>query len=91
MLNYATVTLMRYAVQPYTFSDGTYIPAGTFLAAPSVPHHRDEDSYANASHMDPLRFELRKEEDIARRHFTTTDFEYIPFGHGMLHDSITWP
>jgi cytochrome P450 len=75
---------MRWSMREHTFSDGTYVPAGTFLAVPSAPLHHDSELYDNACEMDPFRFEKPKEDNLTRRQFTSTDFEYLAFGHGKL-------
>jgi cytochrome P450 len=74
---------MRYAVQPYTFSDGTYVPAGSYLATPPVPLHLDESTYDQAHEFDPFRFDVINDAESTRRHFTSTDLDYLAFGHGQ--------
>jgi cytochrome P450 len=77
------------ALQDYTFSDGTFIPKGTILAVPSMPHQMDADTYANPDNFEPFRFENTKEGDVTRKHFTTADPSYMGFGLGMSHLKMT--
>ncbi len=74
------VSLPRFTVAPYTFSDGTLLPAGTLVA--TVP---------TATHVDPeffngLRFyKLRKsasEINETKYRLTSTAGEYLAFGGG---------
>jgi cytochrome P450 len=74
--------MTRKALRPHTFSDGTYIPAGTIIGVPPTPHQLDSDNYANPNELDPFRFENTKDGDITRKHFTSVDTEYISFGFG---------
>jgi cytochrome P450 len=76
------VTVTRWSRRDHTFSDGTFIPAGTLIAAPSAPLHYDDKFYENSQEWDPFRFEKLADSNISRRQFTSTDTKYIPFGHG---------
>ncbi|KAH9930095.1 cytochrome P450 [Fomitopsis serialis] len=70
------ISINRKAVQDYTFSDGTFIPKGTFVAAASLPIHLDDDIYANPDVFNPWRFATGKE------HLIKTSDHYLLFGHG---------
>src|SRR5438128_105246 len=50
------VSLLRVAVEPYVFSDGTVIPEGTFLVVPSCAIHKDDTYYEDAKVFKPWRF-----------------------------------
>jgi cytochrome P450 len=85
------VSMQRLSQKPHTFSDGTHIPAGVLVAASSWARHTDERAYADAHTFAPFRFEHPPnagggDDDTKapgpRRQFTTTDLQYIPFGHG---------
>jgi cytochrome P450 len=92
----SAVALMRLVLQPYTFGDGTTVPPGTMVASPTWPHHLDGALYEDPRTFNPWRFvpldagagavpgdaeeEKRGE---SRKAFTTTDLQYIPFGHGV--------
>jgi hypothetical protein len=88
-LTFSIVTVNRMALQDYTFSDGTFIPKGTILTVPSMPHQMDADVYANPGNFEPFRFENSKEGDVTRKHFTTADPSYMGFGLGMSHLKMT--
>jgi cytochrome P450 len=40
----------------FTFSDGTHLPRGTFIAAATYATHHDDAHYANADVFDGFRF-----------------------------------
>lgn len=75
---------MRKALKPFTLSDGTFIPSGTFLVTPSLATHFDEDNYDDPAVFDPFRFSRLKQEDMSavKHQFVTTSPEYIAFGLG---------
>ena len=67
--------------------DGTRIPQGTLVAAPSYAMHHDSALLADADAFDAFRFARMRSgsggaDDGARHQFTSTSPEYIPFGHG---------
>lgn len=74
----------RIALQDYTFSDGTFVPKGTLVAAASRPMHHDNAIYAHADIFDPWRFaNMRQEEGEGIKHqMVNTSADYIAFGHG---------
>lgn len=77
--------MTRFAMQDYTFSDGTRVPAGTLITATSRSMHRDDAVYADANTFDPWRFERLRgaDTDASMKHqMVNTSAEYIPFGHG---------
>ena len=57
--------MTRKALQDFTFSDGTFIPAGTTISAPSHSVHHDGQFYDNPYTFDPFRF-ARMRDDAAR-------------------------
>ncbi|EED82919.1 predicted protein [Postia placenta Mad-698-R] len=77
-------SMTRLALKDFTFSDGTFIPAGTTISAPAHAVHFDEDIWPNADVFDPFRFSsLREEEGEGAKHqMVSTSLDYIPFGHG---------
>ncbi|KAI5851430.1 cytochrome P450 [Morchella snyderi] len=79
MNNVTSIAMMRKAMVPYTFSDGTFVPKGTWLCAPAAAIHKQEEMQ-----YDGFRWErLRKEEGQAAKHqMVSTSVEYLPFGHG---------
>ena len=79
-----SVVMTRVALKNHTFSDGTYIPKGTYVAAAVTPMHHDDEYYPNADVFDPWRFaNLRDGEGESLKHqLVSTNKEYIVFGHG---------
>ncbi|KAK7695491.1 hypothetical protein QCA50_000127 [Cerrena zonata] len=79
-----TINMTRVAMKDYTFSDGTFIPKGTFVSAAVTPMHNDEEYYADATVFNPWRFaELRDGEGESLKHqMASTNKEYLAFGHG---------
>lgn len=67
-----------------TFSDGTYIPGGTIVAAVATSTHRDGQNYTDADVFDPFRFSrLREQEgEISKQHYVSTSPTNLGFGHG---------
>ncbi|KII89984.1 hypothetical protein PLICRDRAFT_174786 [Plicaturopsis crispa FD-325 SS-3] len=80
----AVFSMTRKAVKPFSFSDGTYIPAGTFVAVASAAVHRDPANYPDPDAFHAFRFSGRRERDGegTRHQFVTSDPTYLPFGHG---------
>ncbi|KAF8549327.1 cytochrome P450 [Imleria badia] len=78
------MTLARKAVNDFTFSDGTFIPKGTSIAAPSRSVHYDGHFYKNPEVFEPFRFaHMGEESENGPKHqFASTTTEYLPFGHG---------
>lgn len=69
---------------PITFSDGTYLPAGTSLFSPQAATSLDDQYYPEARAFDPFRFyNLRKHtEDGNRWQFTAPSDSNMHFGIG---------
>ena len=81
------VGLFRFALRPFTFSNGVTVPAGTILGLPVHSVHMDEELYPNAQEFDGFRFlKLRKTERgvvLETRHqLVTTSAELLGFGLG---------
>ena len=75
-------------MKPYTLSNGTFLPPGTFVSASSGAIHFDKDNYDHPEEFDGFRFASRRnnaegdiEEGLKYQLFTTST-EYLPFGHG---------
>ncbi|KAI0947286.1 hypothetical protein AcV7_009746 [Taiwanofungus camphoratus] len=76
-------SIMRKALSDVTLSDGTRIPAGTFVYAAAAATHRDEENYDNPNVFDPFRFsKIKEESERVKRQFVSTAPDYVPFGHG---------
>jgi len=79
--------MQRKAMKDFTFSDGTFIPKGTILAATVGPVDVDEEIYEDPLTFKPFRFaEARKGADDARdavkNQMVTTSVQHLAFGHG---------
>jgi cytochrome P450 len=66
----------------HLFSDGTFVPAGSIMGVPSMPHQLDVANYPNPDELDPTRFEHAKDGEATRKYFTSVDSEYLGFGIG---------
>ena len=78
------VSVTRLALKDVTFSDGTFVPAGTLLSAASWATHHDDAVYPDAHVFDPFRFaRMREVQGEGTKHqFVNTSPDYISFGHG---------
>ncbi|KAL4243261.1 cytochrome P450 family protein [Abortiporus biennis] len=74
------VTVWRKAMQDCSFSDGTFIPRGTFVVANATDTQLDEENYANPEEFNPDRFMKANNEGALP--MTTTGVDYLPFGVG---------
>ena len=79
-----SVGVPRIALQDFTLSDGTFIPAGTTIAATAWCTHMDENRYEEPTIFKPWRFLDMGEEDgkSTKYHFVNTASDYMVFGHG---------
>lgn len=71
-------------MKPYTLSNGTFLPAGTFVSVASRAIHFDDANYSNPEEFDGFRFaHIREEEGQSAKHqMVATATDYLPFGHG---------
>ena len=71
-------------MKPFTFSDGTSIPAGETLASPTRGIHMDDRIYPNPQEFDGFRFSKMREEEgeSAKHHSVNTSIDFLVFGHG---------
>jgi len=79
--------MIRKAMKDFTFSDGTFIPKGTHVAAAAHPVHLDEIFYEDPLSFKPFRFAEAREgaddaRDAVKNQQTTTSLQYLLFGHG---------
>jgi len=76
--------MARIAHQPFKFSDGTYVPPGTYIQVAAHATHCDEDNYTDPNEFKPFRFV----DDTAERNggrkidMVSTHADFIAFGHG---------
>lgn len=77
------VLMQRIARRPFTFSDGTYIPQGTYICAATAAHTNGE-SYSNPHDFEPFRFvdKTRKENAGCKVDMVSTHADFFAFGHG---------
>jgi len=76
-------TSSRLVLQPFTFSNGVTVPAGTEIAIPSCAAHRDERVFANPDVFDGFRFSKLRESEGGNRYETVTvSQEQLSFGVG---------
>ena len=76
--------MQRLARDDHTFSNGTTIPRGTFVAVAPQKVHMDESIYPDALTFDPFRFVNLKEQDTTGRRFdmVTTSLDSLSFSYG---------
>ncbi|KAG0704373.1 cytochrome P450 [Suillus ampliporus] len=76
--------IMRKAMRPFVFSDGTVIPSGTHVVAASLPMHLDDEHFESASEFRPFRFSQQREDEgeDPQNLLASTSPSYIPFGYG---------
>ncbi|KAF4600637.1 hypothetical protein EYR38_005280 [Pleurotus pulmonarius] len=67
----------------FTFSDGTHLPQGTFLACAGWAVHHEANIYPNPMEFDGFRFSNMREDGAATKHqIVNTTTEHLAFGHG---------
>lgn len=84
------VVMERKAMKDFTFSDGTFIPKGTHVAAISGPINVDEDIYEDPLTFKPFRFAEAREgandandaREAVKNQMITTSLQNLLFGHG---------
>lgn len=85
------VRFQRYAFKPITLSDGSHIPAGSFIQAPHAHIVKDPTYYPEPEKFNPRRFlDLRNgetEDPIGYRNkdtymFATSSSHFMAFGYG---------
>jgi len=79
--------MVRKAQKDFTFSDGTFIPKGTHVAAIVLPVHLDEKIYEDPLSFKPFRFAEAREgaddaRDAVKNQLITTSLQYLLFSHG---------
>lgn len=82
------VMMGRYAVVDFTFSDGTFIPAGTVVGVSSNNIQRDPRVYEDPDTFDGFRFVKMKERAALEGHpdknfdMVTTNADFVAFSQG---------
>ncbi|PGH14610.1 hypothetical protein AJ79_02945 [Helicocarpus griseus UAMH5409] len=85
--NAGLMAMQRNAKKRFTFSNGTVIPVGAKIGAPTLILHRDEGSYENPDVFDGYRFSRQSEaadgpQAAAKNSMVSTSPTYHLFGHG---------
>ncbi|KAG6844149.1 hypothetical protein H0H87_009392 [Tephrocybe sp. NHM501043] len=75
--------LGRVSRQPFTFSDGTVIPAGTFSYVAAGVAHTREETYKDAHTFRPFRFVEKREQTGRKVDMVSTHADFLSFGHGL--------
>jgi len=80
----ALFTGLHKAMVPHTFSDGTFVPKGSWVATPATAVHQDADLYENATEFDGFRFSrVREQPDQGTKHqMVSVTGDYLAFGLG---------
>jgi hypothetical protein len=77
------VSLIRKALKPFVFSDGTCIPAGSRLLCAAGPIQNDNDYYADPTVFNGFRFVVDGSvSGPLRKTLASTGASYLPFGYG---------
>ena len=78
------LSLSRKVLVDYTLGDGTFLPAGTFIASNLTGVHADDTLYPNSEVFDGFRFsKMRDESSEGLKHqMVNTSTDYLSFGHG---------
>ncbi|KAJ3557279.1 hypothetical protein NP233_g11785 [Leucocoprinus birnbaumii] len=81
-----SMVMTRKTLKDWTLSDGTHLPADSFIAIASDAMHKDESLFPDASSFKGFRFsEMRDGEgelDSIKHQMVSLDFDLIVFGHG---------
>ncbi|KAM7200302.1 Cytochrome P450, partial [Rhypophila sp. PSN 637] len=70
----------RYVLKPFTFKDGTTIPAGATLCLAASPIQNDPEYFENPAEFDGFRF--ARQDDGQRMYTVNTSLKNSTFGHG---------
>ncbi|PPQ74371.1 hypothetical protein CVT26_000689 [Gymnopilus dilepis] len=78
------VTGNRQLLKNFTFSNGIFLPAGTYFAFASHSTHRDEAFYSNSTEFQGFRFSdvAPEEVDDPKHQMVSLTPEYLIFGSG---------
>ena len=76
--------LNRKALKDYTFSDGTFIPKGSYVSTSKAATHSESGYYTNPYTFDPWRFASLRDKDgeSVKHQMVNTSVEYLTFGLG---------
>jgi cytochrome P450 len=77
-----SISLRRKAMQPFTFKDGTHIPAEDWVCVPQRPLLRDPAIYSAPDVFNPYRFMSRNTENQKSSKFTDLSPDFPIWGLG---------
>ncbi|KAG6825307.1 hypothetical protein H0H92_004102, partial [Tricholoma furcatifolium] len=77
------IVMDRTTRQPFTFSDGTAIPAGTHMSVAAHAAHTSPSSYSDPDTFLPFRFVEKREHTNRKLDFVSTHTDALAFGHGL--------
>ena len=80
--NHFIVNVARLALQDYTFSDGTFIPAGATVGIPTEAVHTDPTNYENPTEFDGFRFSSLPDAENLRNQMVSGSTTFYSFGQG---------
>ncbi|KAJ7644780.1 cytochrome P450 [Roridomyces roridus] len=96
-LNIVSLARMVVSKDGFRFSEGSFLPYGSYVAAASRSTHFDPANYDNPTTFDGFRFSREREykqqqhvestddgvtTDIFKRHMVSTAVDHLPFGNG---------
>lgn len=86
-----TAVFHRLAIEPLTFSDGTYLPEGTFITVAAASNLLDPEITPDPETFDAFRtYRKRLEPGESTPHqYATVDKDHMHFGHGKARQSRT--
>jgi len=75
---------LRKAMVHHTFSDGTYVPKGSWVVSPAREIHSDAKIYENPTEFDGFRFSRIREQQgqEAKHQMVSLSNDYLAFGTG---------
>lgn len=74
-------TTQRKALKPFTFSDGSHVPAGNLVAIPQKVVMRDPERYKDPERFDPYRFMPESiDGEAATTRYTDVNYNYTFWG-----------
>jgi cytochrome P450 len=76
--------MSRVVAKDFTFSNGIFLPAGSYIAVPLYAMQHDDAIHSNANEFDPYRFFRKQEQggEDAKLQMVTPSADYLPFGYG---------
>ncbi|KAJ7290004.1 cytochrome P450 [Mycena rebaudengoi] len=85
---FGSLAIARKVIHPdgFKFSDGTFLPSGSFVQVPIRAVHLDPDNYPDAEVFDGFRFSDMRSEPAPgarfKQYMVTTEPTHLAFGHG---------